>query len=665
MKTKQFCFAMAAGLVFALASAGHAQVPQLINYQGRVVVGPTNFNGTGQFKFAIVSPAGDKTYWSNDGTSNAGSEPTNAVSITVANGLYSVLLGDATLTNMTTIPVIAFNNSDIRLRVWFNDGTNGSQLLSPDQRIAAVGYAMMAANVADGVVTGAKIAAGTITSNNIANGAIGAPQLGTSSVGSVNIAAGAVTSAKIDNTTVQQRVSGAAPTGQFLQAINADGTVLAGVPGAASGVQSTAIGLLALPSNTGSFNTAHGWGALGNNTTGQSNTAIGDRALYNANANYNTAAGDLALYFNSASGNSALGYAALYNNTSGLNNNAVGVEALYTNTTGPYNNAFGNAALYSNTSGDRNTAIGESALLNNTTGYQNVAIGVSAIRNGSSGTYNVAVGNDALGNNNAPDNTAVGNQALFSNSSGADNTGIGFQALYNTNAQYNTAVGAGSLFSNTNGADNVAVGNGALNKIIGSGNTAIGFLAGSNNTSGSNNIYIGATVFGAASESNTCKIANITSSAISGSAVYIDSNNRLGLVASSKRFKKDIKPMANASQALFALKPVSFRYKKEIDPENTPQLGLVAEEVEKVDPALVIHDKKGKPYTVRYDQVNAMLLNEFLKEHDIVEREQKTIANLKADLAQQRRQIQRLIPAVEKISDKVKLSNAASQLAHR
>ena len=154
-----------------------AQVPGLLNYQGRVAVGTVNFDGSGSFKFALVNAAGDTTYWSNDGTSTTGSEPTAAVSLTVTKGLYSVLLGDTALANMTAVPATVFNNTDVRLRVWFNDGTNGSQLLTPDQRIAAVGYAVMAGNVQDGAITSAKIAAGAVGTPQLANGAIGTAQI--------------------------------------------------------------------------------------------------------------------------------------------------------------------------------------------------------------------------------------------------------------------------------------------------------------------------------------------------------------------------------------------------------------------------------------------------------------------------------------------------------
>ena len=158
---------VAAFAALLLFSPLHAQVPQLINYQGRVVVGSTNFDGTGQFKFALVTENGATTYWSNNGSSVNGSEPSAAVSLPVSKGLYSVLLGDATLPNMSVIPSTVFNNSDVRLRVWFNDGVHGFQLLSPDQRIAAVGYAMMASNVVDGAIGTAKLAPGAVGTDQL------------------------------------------------------------------------------------------------------------------------------------------------------------------------------------------------------------------------------------------------------------------------------------------------------------------------------------------------------------------------------------------------------------------------------------------------------------------------------------------------------------------
>src|SRR5439155_15933837 len=199
----------------------------------------------------------------------------------------------------------------------------------------------------------------------------------------------------------------------------------------------------------------------------------------------------------------------------------------------------------------------------------------------------------------------------------------------------------------------------------GASTTATGVNAGSNQTTGSNNVYIGAGMLGVGGESNACYIASIfgqTSS--SGIAVLINSNGKLGTTTSSKRFKDDIRPMDKASEVVYALKPVSFRYKKEIDPAGTPQLGLVAEEVEKVDPELVIRDKEGKPYSVRYDAVNAMLLNEFLKEHKTVLEQGATIARQKdfeaaiaqqqkdfqSKLAEQQKQIEALNAELQKVS---------------
>src|SRR2546425_7207049 len=176
---------------FSTLNLLRAQVPQLINFQGRVAVDGVNFNGTGQFKFVLVNGDGSVSFWSNDGTSIGGSEPTHAVPIAVSQGLYSVLLGNASLTNMTPISAAIFTNSDVRLRIWFNDGTNGFQQFSPDQRIAAVGYAMMAANVADGIVTSAKLADGAVTSGKLAVGVVTATSIAPHSIGSAQLATNA------------------------------------------------------------------------------------------------------------------------------------------------------------------------------------------------------------------------------------------------------------------------------------------------------------------------------------------------------------------------------------------------------------------------------------------------------------------------------------------
>jgi hypothetical protein len=185
---RPFTLLLTSLFLLAFPPAASAQVPQLINYQGRVIVDGVNFDGAGQFKFALVNTTGTSTYWSNDGSSTAGSQPTAAVTLTVTKGLYSVLLGDATLANMTIVPATVFTHGDVHLRVWFNDGTHGFEQLAPDKRIAAVGYAMMAADVPDGIVTTSKIADGAITASKISAGAVGTSQLAPGAA-SANLAA--------------------------------------------------------------------------------------------------------------------------------------------------------------------------------------------------------------------------------------------------------------------------------------------------------------------------------------------------------------------------------------------------------------------------------------------------------------------------------------------
>ena len=200
--------------------------------------------------------------------------------------------------------------------------------------------------------------------------------------------------------------------------------------------------------------------------------------------------------------------------------------------------------------------------------------------------------------------------------------------------------------NNRTGNSNTAVGSGALEaNTTGGGNIALGYLAGFNVSTANNVICIGAD---GNNVDNSCYIGNIFSSASSNSvAVLVNSNGRLGTMTSSARFKDEIKPMDKASEAILALKPVSFRYKKEIDPARTSQFGLVAEEVEKVNRDLVVRDKEGKPYSVRYDQVNAMLLNEFLKEHRTVQELKNEVAALTATVKEQAAQIQKVSARLE------------------
>ena len=291
-----------------------------------------------------------------------------------------------------------------------------------------------------------------------------------------------------------------------------------------------------------------------------------------------------------------------------------------------------------------NTFLGDDALINDT-GVENTAIGSKALTNNTLGVDNTAIGANALTNNiSALENTAVGDSALLNNTVGDFNTAIGAFALINSGGAFNnTAVGQTALYSNTSGASNTAIGRRALiSNTSGHKNIAVGIGAGENLTTGSLNIDIGNR--GLAAESNTIRIgkpgdqtatyvAGISGATVPGGVtVVIDANGHLGTTTSSASYKDKIKPMDKASEAILALKPVTFCYKKELDPDSIPQFGLVAEDVAKVDPDLVARDDEGKPYTVRYEAVNAMLLNEFLKEHKKVEEQTDKIERLEAQL---------------------------------
>jgi uncharacterized coiled-coil protein SlyX len=324
----------------------------------------------------------------------------------------------------------------------------------------------------------------------------------------------------------------------------------------------------------------------------------------------------------------------------------------------------GSGALFSLTTGTNNTAVGSSALFSLTTGIQNTAVGAQALKNNTAND-NTAEGFQALVNNTTGfGNAATGWRALFLNTTGFHNTADGFSALLrNTAGNHNTANGDEALGSNTTGNFNTTDGAHSLeNNTTGSGNTALSFGAGDNVTTANNVICIGSGVEGA-NVSNSCYIGSVFGQTSSvGTAVFINSSGKLGTITSSRRFKEEIKPMAQASEALFALKPVIFRYKKEIEPQKIPQFGLVAEDVEAVNPDLVVRDADGKAYTVRYEAVNAMLLNEFLKEHRTVGEQKATIAQLKQDFAEQQRQIEALTAGLQKVSAQLEVSKPAPQM---
>jgi hypothetical protein len=323
---------------------------------------------------------------------------------------------------------------------------------------------------------------------------------------------------------------------------------------------------------------------------------------------------------------------ALNPGTTGSDNTAHGWSSLFSNTTGSFNTANGHGALHGNSIGDNNTAIGFQALYNSLGGSENTATGSQALMN-TIGYYNTANGFQALRNNGVGQgNVANGIQALYSNTTGNQNTAEGAYALYlNTTGAFNTASGTLALFHNTSGREN----------------TAIGDSAGLDLTTGDGNVCIGYDVRGVAGEFNTTRIRNIYSSLASERPVYVTSDNKLGTLFSTRRVKKDIKPMDKTSETILALKPVTFRYKKEVEPNGAIQFGLIAEEVAEVNPDLVIFDTGGKPESVRYEAINAMLLNEFLKEHKKVEKFEATLKGLDARLQEQATQIQKVSAQLE------------------
>jgi len=337
----------------------------------------------------------------------------------------------------------------------------------------------------------------------------------------------------------------------------------------------------------------------------------------------------------------AAGCDALNSRTTGTGNTAFGWRALFSDSTGNFNTGVGGGAL-SLSNADSNTAVGAAALLLNTTGAQNTAVGTDAMVFNDSGSDNTATGFNSLESNlTGGANTANGSNALFGNTSGSQNTATGNFALSASNGDNNTAVGSSALGSNTTG----------------SGNIALGVLAGIGVTDASSVIAIGAD---GENVSNSCYIGQIYSNiqpqvGIDPDLVTISSSGRLGRAnVSSRRYKHDIQPMDTASEVLYALKPVSFRYNKQYDATQTLAFGLIAEEVAKVNPDLVGRNPKGQPESVRYEQINSMLLNEFLKEHKTVQEQGATIARLE-------KQVEALTAGLQKVSAQLDLNKPAPQ----
>ncbi len=414
----------------------------------------------------------------------------------------------------------------------------------------------------------------------------------------------------------------------------------------------------------GCGNTASGFAALAQNTTGFSNTAIGAGVLYaDTTGAYNTAIGTLAMFHNTTGfANSAMGNVALFANTTGTYNMATGNYSLQSNTTGSGNAASGVSALFFNTTGSNNTGTGTNALTNNN-GNANTATGAYSLNANNNGSYNVAVGASSLANNYSTPGTVGGTSSSY-------NVAVGYQALFNNTTTlagaYNTAVGYYSLRNNA-GINNTALGSGALpgpsspanSYLTGSGNTAVGTNAGSRLVTGSYNTYVGYNVPGITAADNyvtqigvfaqpaggpafapTTYIAGISNSQVTGAAVFVTASGQLGVLASSERYKTDINSLGTTSERLAQLRPVSFHLKTE--PNGTVQYGLIAEEVDKVYPELVIRDKEGKIQGVRYDELAPMLLNEMQKQQSTIAAQNSEIHVLEAQNAETRKQLAEL-----------------------
>jgi trimeric autotransporter adhesin len=364
--------------------------------------------------------------------------------------------------------------------------------------------------------------------------------------------------------------------------------------------------------------------------------------------------------------NTAEGQNALFNLSTGVGNTALGWFSLWSNTDGSFNTAVGTGTLLFNVGdqstgeGTRNTAVGTAALLFNTAGARNTAFGVAALSNNDDGAFN----------------TATGDQALFSNTTGTGNTANGSSALFsNTVGGFNTADGYLALVTNDSGDGNTAIGYAALNTSTGIRNTALGRAAGIAVTTANNVICIGADVSGENID-NSCYIGQIYSNiqpqvGTDPDLVTINSNGRLGRAnVSSRRYKHNIRPMHKASEAIYALKPVSFRYHTQYDATQTTAFGLIAEDVAEVAPDLVGRNEKGEPESVRYEQINAMLLNEFLKEHARVEEQDRKIEKQEATITQLKRDMDALVAClreenskIQRVTDRIESTTPEAQMA--
>jgi trimeric autotransporter adhesin len=411
--------------------------------------------------------------------------------------------------------------------------------------------------------------------------------------------------------------------------------------GLTSGSNNTAVGAYSLTAlTTGSDNTAVGQSALGAVVGGVKNAAFGLRALSEHTGDNGSAFGALALASNTTGGdNAAFGASALFLNTTGGQNSAFGRNALASNTTASYNTALGALALRLNTTGEANSAVGRGALYANTTGDHNTAMGYRALNANTEGEWNAAFGGYALDRNTTAEyGTAVGYQSLARNTTGALNTAVGATALYqNTDGRRNTGLGVNTLYRNVSGSDNTAAGGDALIDVTGgSRNLGLGADAGAGLVTGSDNVYFASPAWDAG-ESQTIRIGNsndhkrifiagirgVTTGMPDAIPVMIDQDGQLGTISSSARFKRDIRDIGDGASTALGLRPVTFRYNAS---PGAVHFGLIAEEVAEVLPELVVAGPDGRPETVAYHELPALLLA-------LVQRQQQRIDELQARLA--------------------------------
>jgi hypothetical protein len=527
------------------------------------------------------------------------------------------------------------------------DTAVGSQALSANKsgiNDTAVGFQALKANTTATNNTG--VGANALSANTASsNAAIGSGALATNTSGLYNTACGYNSLSMImtvsgctavgygallndstgyGNTAVGQAALQSNTSGQGNTAIGsyALGTSLSTFE------ENTAVGYQALAVNTAGYSTAVGSGALAANTSGVYNTALGYQALSsNMTSNDNTAAGYQALKLSLAGDNTAVGAGALSRNTNGVYNSALGVNALHLNNAGFNNTALGVNTLSNNVDVSDSTAIGYNALAANTIDG-NTAIGSGALQRNTSGVENTACGYCALSNiMTSGDCTAVGYEALKNNIAGAFNTACGFEALgTNVNGSDNTVVGynAGLLIT---GDQNTCIGSAAGSAInAGATNTMIGYNAGSAITTENNVMCLGASCAGIVGNSNATYIANVrgvTTGVADAINVIVDSNGQLGTVSSSRKFKENIVDIGAYSQKIYDVRPVSFTYKS--DKSHRQQYGLIAQEVQEIMPELVVNDKEGQVYTVMYQNIVPLMINELQKQHRCSKQQQRCI----------------------------------------